>query len=403
MAEKKVVGRLVNTVSFQTDRASLQKALADIKKVKDAMKGLVVPANAMRKQAAAMKQQIAAKRQLVNQDKDWLIVQRAINKNKIKEEQREKRILDSKAKGAKIAERQAKAALKQQRGNEARWEKALARYTKRRDDVLSRRDSQRIRRRINRSNSLESLHGQALGMNAAYDRRQARIHSRALAENAKRDRVASQNTARVSARRMDIIGSDRSGLTSRFGAGAGRQFNNIADQFSSGAISARMYRQQISALRRDLTKASNAQRGFNGTMRDMRSSFVQATASYTAFSGLMGIAETGKKYQGYESALTMGLGGPEKAAVMNDYLQKEIRRLGLDPQSTTENFSKYSISAAKKLDDTQLKDFFSNFMEYASVAGAGKEKTSLGFRAIQQMLDKNQIMAEEFNSRLNMQ
>ena len=55
MAEKKVVGRLVNTVSFQTDRASLQKALADIKKVKDAMKGLVVPANAMRKQAAAMK------------------------------------------------------------------------------------------------------------------------------------------------------------------------------------------------------------------------------------------------------------------------------------------------------------------------------------------------------------
>ena len=41
MAEKKVVGRLVNTVSFQTDRASLQKALADIKKVKDAMKGQI--------------------------------------------------------------------------------------------------------------------------------------------------------------------------------------------------------------------------------------------------------------------------------------------------------------------------------------------------------------------------
>ena len=226
-----------------------------------------------------------------------------------------------------------------------RMSKQAEAYNKRRDDVLSRRDSQRLRRRINRSNSLESLHGQALRMNAAYDRRQASIHSRALAENAKRDRVAAQNTARVSARRMDIIGSDRFGLTSRFGAGAGRQFNNIADQFSSGAISARMYRQQVSALRRDLSSAANAQRGFNGTMKDMRSAFVQATASYTAFAGLMGIADIGKKFQGYESAMTMGFGGEENAAPMIEYLRKEIRRLGLDIQSTTEDFSKLAVAA----------------------------------------------------------
>ena len=307
MAEKKVVGKLVNTVSFQTNRASLQKVLADIKKVKDAMKGLVVPANAMRKQAAAMKQQIAAKKQLVNQDKDWLIVQRAINKNKKKEEQREKRILDSKAKGAKIAEKQAKAEQKQQRGNEARWEKALKSYTKRRDDVLSRRDSQRIRRRINRSNSLESLHGQALGMNAAYDRRQARIHSRALAENAKRDRVASQNAANASSRRKDMFAADRFNLSNRFGSAGNRRFDEIASRYAGATSSLRMYRQEVSALRRNLSSAANAQRGFNGTMKDMRSMFVQATASYTAFAGLMGIAETGKVVSGISICLNYGL------------------------------------------------------------------------------------------------
>ena len=403
MAEKKVVGRLVNTVSFQTDRASLQKALADIKKVKDAMKGLVVPANAMRKQAAAMKQQIAAKRQLVNQDKDWLIVQRAINKNKIKEEQREKRILDSKAKGAKIAERQAKAALKQQQGNEARWEKALARYTKRRDDVLSRRDSQRIRRRINRSNSLESLHGQALGMNAAYDRRQARIHSRALAENAKRDRVASQNTANSASRRKDMFAADRFNLSNRFGNAGNRRFDEIASRYAGATSSLRMYRQEVSALRRDLTGAANAQRGFNGTMKDMRSMFVQATASYTAFAGLMGIADVGKSFQGFQSALTMGFGGEAEAAPMIEYLRKEIRRLGLDIKDTTDDFSKLAVAAKGKLNNSDIQGLFSGYMEYANVAGAGKEKTSLGFRAVGQMLDKNQIMAEEFNSRLNMQ
>lgn len=386
MAEKKVVGRLVNTVSFQTDRASLQKALADIKKVKDAMKGLVVPANAMRKQAAAMKQQIAAKRQLVNQDKDWLIVQRAINKNKIKEEQREKRILDSKAKGAKIAERQAKAALKQQRENEARWEKALARYTKRRDDVLSRRDSQRIRRRINRSNSLESLHGQALGMNAAYDRRQARIHSRALAENAKRDRVASQNTANSASRRKDMFAADRFNLSNRFGNAGNRRFDEIASRYAGATSSLRMYRQEVSALRRDLSSAANAQRGFNGTMKDMRSAFVQATASYTAFAGLMGIANVGKSFQGFQSALTMGFGGEAEAAPMIEYLRKEIRRLGLDIKNTTDDFSKLAVAAKGKLNNSDIQSLFSGYMEYANVAGAGKERTALGMRAMQQML-----------------
>ena len=423
MAEKKVVGRLVNTVSFQTDRASLQKALADIKKVKDAMKGLVAPANAMRKQTAAMKQQVTAKKQLVSQDKDWLIVQRAINKNKIKEEQREKRILDSKAKGLKLTEKQTKANQRQQQiaRKEAvarltqgsgmkvndmlfmRMSKQAEAYNKRRDDVLSRRDSQRLRRRINRSNSLESLHGQALRMNAAYDRRQASIHSRALAENAKRDRVASQNAANASARRKDMFAADRFNLSNRFGSAGNRRFDEIASRYAGATSSLRMYRQEVSALRRDLSSAANAQRGFNGTMKDMRSAFVQMTASYTAFAGLMGIADVGKSFQGFQSALTMGFGGEAEAAPMIEYLRKEIRRLGLDIKDTTDDFSKLAVAAKGKLNNSDIQSLFSGYMEYANVAGAGKERTALGMRAMQQMLSKGVILAEEFNSRLNMQ
>ena len=386
MAEKKVVGRLVNTVSFETDPGSLKKALADIQKVKDAMKGLTVPAN-------AMKQQIAAKKQLVNQDKDWLIVQRAINKNKKKEEQREKKILDSKAKGAKIAERQAKAALKQQQGNEARFEKAMARYTKRRDDVLSRRDSQRIRRRINRSNSLESLHGQALGMNAAYDRRQARIHSRALAENAKRDRVASQNAANSASRRMDTVRSDRFGLTSRFGAGAGRGFDKIANQFSSGAISARMYRQQVSALRRDLSSAANAQRGFNGTLKDMRSAFVQATASYTAFAGVSSAAKIGKQYEARQAGMLVGTGSSEEARKQIAFLDKEIYRLGLDQQVASQGFVQMSVAAKGVMEGGQLQELFKGLSELSTAVQLDPFRYEKTVMAISQILNKGQLMA----------
>ena len=88
MAEKKVVGRLVNTVSFQTDRASLQKALADIQKVKDAMKGLTDPAKTMKKQTKAKS--------------DYFIVQKAIDK-------REKAQLATQEKYSRAKQKQAQA------------------------------------------------------------------------------------------------------------------------------------------------------------------------------------------------------------------------------------------------------------------------------------------------------
>ena len=48
MAEGKVIGKLTNIVNFSTDKASLSKVLADIKKVKDAMKAAMSPITAAR-------------------------------------------------------------------------------------------------------------------------------------------------------------------------------------------------------------------------------------------------------------------------------------------------------------------------------------------------------------------
>ena len=356
MAEKKVVGRLVNTVSFQTDRASLQKALADIKKVKEAMKGLVVPANAMRKQAAAMKQQTQGLRQQTKAKSDYFIVQKAIDK-------REKSQLATQEKYSRAKQKQSQA------------EKSIA--------------SARIRQAAGNLTSGGSGQKASQSLFADMMRNEARmgkVHSRALAENAKRDRVASQNTANSASRRKDMFAADRFNLSNRFGNAGNRRFDEIASRYAGATSSLRMYRQEVSALRRDLTGAANAQRGFNGTMKDMRSAFVQMTASYTAFAGLMGIANVGKSFQGFQSALTMGFGGEAEAAPMIEYLRKEIRRLGLDIKDTTDDFSKLAVAAKGKLNNSDIQGLFSGYMEYANVAGAGKERTALGMRAMQQML-----------------
>ena len=230
-------------------------------------------------------------------------------------------------------------------------------------------------------------------MNAAHDRRQARIHSRALAENAKRDRVASQNAARVSARRMDTIRSDRFGLTNRFGSGAGRKFDSIASQFSSGAISARMYRQQVSALRRDLSAAANAQRGFNGTLKDMRSAFVQATASYTAFAGISGAANIGKQYEARQAGMLVGTGDPEKARKQLAFLDKEIYRLGLDQQVASQGFVQMSVAAKGVLEDGNLQDLFRGLSELSTAVQLDPFRYEKTVMAISQILNKGQLVA----------
>ncbi|UNY40350.1 structural protein [Pseudaeromonas phage vB_PpeM_ KLEP7] len=300
MAEKKVVGRLVNTVSFQTDRASLQKALADIKKVKDAMRGITLPTQKIRQQTTALKQF-----------------------NRTKEE------------GIKS------------------------------------------------------------------DLRMNRLHNRALAENARRDRVTSQNAAKVSARRMDTIKADRFGLTNRFGSSSGRGFDKIANQFSSGAISARMYRQQVSALRRDLSSAANAQRGFNGTLKDMRSAFVQATASYTAFAGISGAANIGKQYEARQAGMLVGTGDPEKARKQIAFLDKEIYRLGLDQQVASQGFVQMSVAAKGVLSEGDLQALFKGLGELSTAVQLDPFRFEKTILAISQVMNKTQLMSEEIKSQLN--
>ena len=52
--------------------------------------------------------------------------------------------------------------------------------------------------------------------------------------------------------------------------------------------------------------------GFNQSIHDMRGAFVQATASYTAFAGLMGISNIGKQYEAQKAQMLVATGSKEK-------------------------------------------------------------------------------------------
>lgn len=181
-----------------------------------------------------------------------------------------------------------------------------------------------------------------------------------------------------------------------FGRSGQRKATGLYNDLRAGKITAEQYSIRLRTLRGDLYRSQRAQRGFNQSIHDMRGAFIQATASYTAFAGVMGIANIGKKFQGYQSAMSMAFGGEQESAPYLEYLRKEIRRLGLDIQTTTDDFSKLAVAASGKLQGGDLKSLFSGYMEYANVAGASAERISNGVVAMQQMLSKGRITAEEF-------
>ncbi len=306
MAEGKVIGKLTNIVNFSTDKASLNKVLADIKKVKDAMKAAMSPITAAR------------------------------NSTK----------LDP--------------ALKRQREINKAHTQAIIEDRKRAADAI------------------------------------AKIQNEELKNNKKS--IVAQNTLNNKLKNRDEGAlATQAEFRQRFGRGAQRKAASLYNELSSGNITPKMYAMQLRILRGELFAAQRAQRGFNQSVHDMRGAFVQATASYTAFAGVMGIADIGKKFQGYQSSLSMAFGGEQESAPYVEYLRKEIRRLGLDVQTTTDDFSKLAVAASGKLQGGDLKSLFTGYMEYANVAGASAERISNGVVAMQQMLSKGRITAEEFN------
>lgn len=208
--------------------------------------------------------------------------------------------------------------------------------------------------------------------------------------------------ARRAARFADRRQADQFFFRSKFGRGGERRFNQLVQEFSAGGMSTQMYASKLRILRSELYANQRAQRGFNQSIRDMRSAFIAATASYTAFAGVMGIANVGKKYQGYQSAMTMAFGSQQEAANQTQFAMNETYRLGLSPSEAMDNYSKLAVASKGKISTNDLQGLFSGYSEYAKVAGASQERISNGVVAMQQMLSKGRITAEEFRSQLNL-
>lgn len=284
MADKKIIGKLENIITFSVNKASLSQALASIKKVKDAMKSAGM--------ASDMTKQIRQAQQLGN-----------IRKKQLSDEERFQRKLATKKEADQI------------------------RATK-------------------------------------FDRR-------------------AQAT-------QEWFGTT-------FGRGGQRKATGLYNDLRAGKINAEQYSTRLRTLRGDLYRSQRAQRGFNQSIHDMRGAFVQATASYTAFRGVLNIAETGKELESQRAGMLVATGSKEQSARQLDYLNKEIYRLGLGRQQASQGYVQMSMAGQDLIGEQGVNKLFTGLSELSAATKLDPFKYEKVVNALGQMLSKQQIYAEELN------
>lgn len=178
-----------------------------------------------------------------------------------------------------------------------------------------------------------------------------------------------------------------------FGRGGQRKATSLYNDLRAGKINAEQYSTRLRTLRGDLFRAQRAQRGFNQSIHDMRGAFIQATASYTAFAGVMGIANIGKQYESRYAGMLVGTGSAEQARSQISYLDKEVYRLGLDIGIASQGLVQMSVAANGVMSNGQIQGLFTGLSELSTAVKLDPFRYEKAIMAISQMLNKGQLMA----------
>ncbi len=214
---------------------------------------------------------------------------------------------------------------------------------------------------------------------------------------------AELKAARGARSRQDAVDVQDVRLRSKYGANYSSQLKGLQSlrkEFLAGSMSAAKYRASVSALEGQFRKAQSGAMSLGGAMGTLRSSMVAATASYGAFAAGKSVLQQGQFFQGLEATMLMVSDSSEEAGKRIQFVKDQSMRLGLSLKEASQGYVQMSIAADGVLSKTQNDDLFKGFSEYATALQVDPVKYQRGITAIQQMMGKGQIMAEELKQQL---
>ena len=240
--------------------------------------------------------------------------------------------------------------------------------------------------------------------------RSSRIKEKMQKEQTRQQERDKIRAARASARIDDVASQQRIRLSSKYGRGyagalgrdsEGRGIEDLNRQFRAGTLSSGQYRQSIQALERQFRAAQASAGSFSGTLKDIRSGLVSATAAYSVFSAGASITRQGQFFQGIDATSLLISDSAQEAGERVKFVREEAYRLGLNLKEASQGFTQLAISADGQISKSQTNELFSAFSEYSTALQVDPVRYQRGITAIQQILGKGQVMAEELKGQLS--
>jgi tape measure domain-containing protein len=149
-----------------------------------------------------------------------------------------------------------------------------------------------------------------------------------------------------------------------------------------------------------LSQANNGIGKLTSGVSNLMGAFGIATGLGLAAGIVTNIYETTKALQSLDLALKMVSGTQEEYASNTAFVAKIAEKWGLEIKDTTQQFTQFYTAAKGLMSESQIKETFEGVAKAGSLMGLSVDKQQAAFYALEQMMSKGTVTAEELKKQL---
>ncbi len=160
---------------------------------------------------------------------------------------------------------------------------------------------------------------------------------------------------------------------------------------------------KVAAADKAVGRFSDANRKINGlsqSVGNLMTAFGVGTGLYLAADILKGIYDTTKALQSLDLALKMVSGSQAEFAANKAFISNMSEKWGVEIKTATEEYTKFYTASKNILKDDEIKSVFESIAKSSSIMGASQQKQHDTFVALEQMMSKGKVTAEELTKQL---
>jgi tape measure domain-containing protein len=145
---------------------------------------------------------------------------------------------------------------------------------------------------------------------------------------------------------------------------------------------------------------NNSLKGLTSQVSNLVGAFGISTGIYLFAQVAKDIYQTTKQLQSLDLALRMVSGTQQEFASNQVFLKNLAEQYGIEIKGLTKNFTEFWVASKGKLEAEQIKTIFTSISKSVAVMGLSVQQQDSAFLALQQMMSKGTVQAEELKKQL---